>query len=266
MPSVDIFERSIIKEFNELGPLKEIAQEFGLQDINIIFQGKAFNKTFLVKKLLKAHSIGELSKMQKVLTLAQEKSLENDIYALAVTVKKKLNLDLDIKAENLAWDPSKKRFVMYGLSVRNSGGFLYPEGFKGYLDYFTNRFNTLSLQRKPSSLLANSIKMCSDNSLGIPSEFKKEYESKIAGYKFNFKSLSIDLNDVDLSGCFKVSDISYQGSHQQINFLLFSDKSSLEFIEFAIHKDVSTKEASFGFTINNNGEIANSIEDGVVEK
>lgn len=266
LPSIDIFEKSIVKEYDELKPLQEIAKQFGQDEANIVFQGKALNKTYLIKRFIMAHSIQALSKNQKSLTLEQSKALDRDIYQLALAMKQKLNLDLDIKAENLAWEPIKKKFVMYELSVRQSGGFTYPEGFKGYLDYFNSRLLSINSQRSPASDASQGIKLCSDNKLNIPSEFIKNFEAKSTGYEFDFVNKTIDLKDSNLSGCFKVTDISYQGAYQQINISLFPENSSDKFIEFAINKNTENKAVLFGFSINNHGPIAMSVEDSMIEK
>ena len=49
--------------------------------------------------------------------------------------KEPKQLDLDIKAENIAWDEVNKKFVMYELSFKaKTTGFYIKNGFNGYLN------------------------------------------------------------------------------------------------------------------------------------
>ena len=125
---------------------------------DIEFTGET-EEPFLIKKFLKADSVQDLAKIQDQLNAEQAVALERDIYKMAEKVLKDLGANLDIKAENVAWDPVNKRFVMYELSLKQGKSFFLTNGFKGYLDYFKSRMGVYVKQRKPSSEFKN-IKLC----------------------------------------------------------------------------------------------------------
>jgi hypothetical protein len=152
LPGEDIFNSAIIREDSDLAKLKDIVQQFEQNAADVLFKGTAGDRPFLIKRFISSKSIQSLSDISNQLTPLQASALERDIYNMAKVVKERTGQDLDIKAENIAWDSVNKKFIMYELSIKKSSSFFLDDGFEGYLSYFNSRMNYWHLKRKPSSV------------------------------------------------------------------------------------------------------------------
>jgi len=253
LPIEDIFSQTVLRESDELKKLKNIVKEFNQEAADILLTGEA-EKPFLIKKFLKAESVQDLAKIQDQLNPEQTAALERDIYKMAEKVLKDLGANLDIKAENVAWDPVNKRFVMYELSLKQGKSFFLNNGFKGYLDYFKSRMAVYVKQRKPSSEFKN-LKLCEDNGMSFPLGLSSVIRSDFFDGEINLSNSEILLNaEVEFS-CFKISEVHYIDNYVQMNLKVFTKESKNRFVEFGILKNLKTKNDDWiGFEIQDNGQ------------
>lgn len=261
-PYGNIFERAILNEKNEFHTLASAANNYYNKAADIVFSGKHGKVSFLLKNLVEAISFEKLAQKHPKLSKEQITSLEDDVYELAVSIKKSLNLDLDIKAENLAWDESQKRFVLYELSVRQSGGYVTKGGFSEYLAYVNVRLNHWNLQRVPSSAQppAKIFTLVKDNSFIVPSSFSKKFSTPDGFFVFDMKDSKITFKDAFLNGNFKYEAFVINESFSQIIFSLFDPATPEKKIRMAIRKDNSAEDYSMIYEVLVGNEIiANSI-------
>ena len=261
-PSYNIFDRAIVNEKNEFRSLADSAYDFYNKAADIVFSGKHGKVSFLIKNLVEAVSFEKLAQKHPKLTKEQINSLEDDIYELAVSIKKRLNLDLDIKAENLAWDENQKRFILYELSVRQSGGFVNKGGFDEYLSYVNVRLNHWNLQRAPSSAEQSTkiFSMVKDNSFVVPSTFNKKFTTPDDFFVFDIKDSKITLKDSFFNGNFKYEGYVFNENFSQLIFSLFDPAIPNKKIRMAIRKDNSAEDYSMVYEVLIGNEIiANSI-------
>jgi len=234
-PEANIFDRTILKENDEIIELKSIIEEFEQNAADILTSGTDV-KPFLIKQLVKAESIQSLSKLGTKLSKEQEVALKRDIFDMAIAVSKKMNLDLDIKAENIAWDAVNKKFVMYELSIKaKTTGFYIKDGFEGYLNYVNQRLLYHASHRKPSSDQFE-IDLCKDSLIKIPAEFKKIYRFEFLEGNFDLKNNRIELSTNEIKGCFKVESITYMGLETILNLSVLNESDSKNKVEFTIHQ------------------------------
>lgn len=260
LPSVDIFNRSIIKENDELVQLKEILKDFDISSADILYMTNYQGKNVAIKKLVHSESIQTLSKISKTLSKKQSEALKKDIYEMAEVVQKKLNLFLDIKAENIAWDPISERFIMYELSIRHSDSFVDANGFNGYLNYVNKRLGYYNQKRKPASLGNDKISLCTHSNLKIPPEFKFSFTSALIDGELNLADDSIQLNQSEIEGCFHVKSLTFIKNIAQINLTITSKKHPENILEFAILRDLNNSESFMAFTLwGKQGELAHSL-------
>ena len=138
----DNYTTSIRREREEYELLKNLVADFDQKESAILATGELGKKSFLVKPFVKAKSIGSLAKTMTSLSPEQIAALDRDIYQMALHVKEKSGLILDIKAENIGWDAENKRWVMFELSTRNVD--MYTQnGFDAYLTYFVQRMKLM---------------------------------------------------------------------------------------------------------------------------
>lgn len=163
-----------------------------------------------------ASSVQKLSKNSLSLTDEKKRALKRDIFDMAVMVDKKIHMDLDIKAENIAWDAENKRFIMYEMSMKTkTTGFYIKDGFDGYLSYVTERLHYHGTRRTPASV--NEIRMCSDNVLDVPVEFRKSFRSDLMTGTIDLKEKVIVLENEELRGCYKIESINYLKDQSFVN-------------------------------------------------
>lgn len=205
LPRFNIFDQSIIKEADEINKIKDIVTAFDQAGADILFAGRGKNP-FLIKQFVTASSVQNLAKNSTQLNAEQLTALKRDIFDLAKKVEERLQLDLDIKAENIAWDAVHKRFIMYEMSIKaKTTGFYIKDGFDGYKNYFQERLKYYSVHRNPASV--NEIKMCSDNVLDVPMEFNKKFESELFDGVIDLKNKSMIFANEEMEGCFKVESV-----------------------------------------------------------
>ncbi len=267
-PEANIFDRTILKENDEIKDLKEIIDQFDQSAADIIAAGNE-QKPFLLKQLVKADSIQSLSKLGVKLTKEQETALKRDIFEMAMVVSKKMRLDLDIKAENVAWDAVNKRFIMYELSIKSKAtGFYIRNGFEGYLNYFNQRLQYHASHRKPSADRYE-IPQCQNLALKVPQEFLQVYRMELFDGNIDLKNERIELSTSDLKGCYKVESVTYFGDESILNLSIQDEKIKSGRVDFSIHRKLEKSKTSFfgRFSIyQNNKPIGFSIlNDAVID-
>lgn len=253
LPVEDIFNKTVIRENDEILKLKPIIEEFEQEAADILYKGEMDGKAFLVKNFVKASSIQKLASTQKKLTKEQEIALKRDIFDMALAVKERMGAILDIKAENVAWDESHKKFVMYELSLKE-GNAHTDAGLDGYLRYFNDRISYWSNKRKPSSV-EGEIKLCDNNATPIPEEFKKAFSSDLVDGHFDLAHEQIVFNQSELKGCFVVKEVTYYQGMTQLNLLFNKDFKTNQQIEFGILSDDSNKTVEMAFALFENNKI-----------
>ncbi len=254
LSSEDMFKKTVLRESDELEKLKDIVEEFNQEAADILLTGKT-ETPFLIKKFLKADSVQDLAKVQNQLTEEQVLALERDIFKMAEKVLQKLGANLDIKAENVAWDASQKRFVMYELSLKQGKSFFLNNGFKGYLDYFKSRMGIYVKQRKPSSEYLT-IKQCEDNLLSFPHGFANTIRTDLFDGEINLSNAEVLLNTSEAFSCFKVSEVHYVDNFVQMNLKLIKADPSKEELEFGVLKNLNTpKDQWIGFELRDNKKV-----------
>jgi hypothetical protein len=243
-PSFNIFDQTIVKENDEISKLKMIIDEFNQDAADVIFKGTT-ERPFLLKKLVKASSIQSLAKMGTKLTDDQVKALKRDIFEMATTVADRMKLDLDIKAENIAWDEVNKKFVMYELSFKaKTTGFYIKNGFNGYLNYVNQRMLYHSKTRTPSSA-GVTINMCPSNTIEVPNDFKFHYQSDLYDGSIDLVNNVINLDTEGLSGCFKVESVTYTKEEAFLNLRIQDAKKSNKYLDFVIQRDLGEEKSNF---------------------
>lgn len=266
-PSFNLFDRSIIKEADELNKIKSIVTTFEQTGADIIFHGNG-EKPFLIKQFVTASSIQNLAKNSTSLTAEQQSALKRDIFDMALMVDEKIKMDLDIKAENIAWDPDGKKFIMYEMSMKTkTTGFYIKDGFDGYLDYVTKRLQFHAAKRTPASM--NEIRMCSDNVLDVPAGFKKRFISEQIDGNIDLNSNVIEFPSEEIKGCFKVESVNYYGNQEFVNLSIkIKDKTDkrVELIVARDNQDESKQYLTRFMIYLNNRVIATSIFSEAVVK
>lgn len=247
LPVEDIFNKTVIRENDEIIKLKPIIEEFEQDAANLLYKGELDGKTFLVKNFVKASSIQKLASTHKKLTKEQEIALKRDIFDMALAVKDRMGAILDIKAENVAWDESHKKFVMYELSLKE-GNAHTDAGLDGYFRYFNDRMSYWSNKRKPSSV-EGEIKLCAENQTPIPETFKASFNSGLVDGNFDLAHEQIVFNQSDLKGCFVVKEVTYYQGFTQLNLIFNKDFSRRQQIEFGILSDDSNKSFEMAFAL-----------------
>jgi hypothetical protein len=253
LPVEDVFNKTVIRENDEIIKLKPIIEEFEQDAADILYKGELDGKTFLVKNFVKASSIQKMASTQKKLTKEQEIALKRDIFDMALAVKERMGAILDIKAENVAWDESHKKFVMYELSLKE-GNAHTDAGLDGYLRYYNDRMSYWSNKRKPSSV-EGEIKLCAENQTPIPENFKASFNSGLVDGNFDLTHDQIVFNQSDLKGCFVVKEVTYYQGFTQLNLLFNKDFSRRQQIEFGILSDDSNKTYEMAFALFENNKI-----------
>lgn len=243
-PSFNIFDQTIVKENDEISKLKMIIDEFNQDAADVIYKGTT-ERPFLLKKLVKASSIQSLAKMGTKLTDDQVKALKRDIFEMATTVADRMKLDLDIKAENIAWDEVNKKFVMYELSFKaKTTGFYIKNGFNGYLNYVNQRMLYHSKTRTPSSA-GVTINMCHSNTIDVPNDFKFHYQSDLYDGSIDLVNNVINLDTEGLSGCFKVESVTYTKEEAFLNLRIQDTKKPNKYLDFVIQRDLGVEKSNF---------------------
>jgi hypothetical protein len=258
-PSTNIFNKAILDEQKDFRTLSAAASDFSNSAADIVFNGNSGKNSFLIKNLVTATSFENVARGQVKLTNTQVNSLEDDIYEMAVTIKKKLNLDLDIKAENLAWDEKNKRFVLYELSVRQSGGFVNNGGFAEYLAYVNVRFQHWNVKRKPSSV-DNLMPLRKGDNFILPSIFNKKFSTENGEFVFDFSKSQISFIDMPFNGVYGFDSYIFNDKFSQLVFVAFEAIAPEKKIRFAIRRDHEDDSYTLVYEpVIKNEVIANSI-------
>jgi len=243
-PSFNIFDQTIVKENDEISKLKMIIDEFNQDAADVIFKGTT-ERPFLLKKLVKASSIQSLAKMNTKLSDEQVKALKRDIFDMAMTVADKMKLDLDIKAENIAWDEVNKKFVMYELSFKaKTTGFYINNGFNGYLNYVNQRMLFHAKNRTPSSS-GIAINMCPNNTIAVPNDFKFHFQSDLFDGSIDLVNNVINLETEGLGGCFKVESVTYTKEEAFLNLRIQDVKKPNKYLDFVIQRNLGDDKSNF---------------------
>lgn len=257
LPSLNIFDQSILKESDELDKIKSIVTAFEQSGADILFSGRGGNP-FLIKQFVTASSIQSLAKGATKLSEEQKIALKRDIFDMAVMVDRKIKMDLDIKAENVAWDAENKRFIMYEMGMKTkTTGFYIKDGFDGYLNYFNERLHYHASKRNPASV--HEIKMCSDNVLDVPVEFKKSFYSDLYQGTVDLREKIISIDNEELKGCFRVESIDFLKDKSIINLAIKADSKGEKQLNIAITKDDKESFLTRFTVLKNNKPIALSI-------
>ncbi len=234
LPRFNVFDKSIIKEANELDKIKSIVTSFEQAGADILFNGKT-DKPFLIKQFVTASSVQKIAKSTLSLTEEQRLALKRDIFDMAVVVDKKLQKDLDIKAENIAWDEAGKRFIMYEMGMKTkTTGFYIKDGFEGYVNYVNQRLHYYGTKRNPAS--AQEIKMCSDNVLDVPVDFQKTFYSDLYEGEIDLKNNLISFRENEIDGCFRVESINFLRDKSFINLSL-KEKGTANRLDLVLTKE-----------------------------
>lgn len=244
LPSFNVFDQTIVKENDEIKRLKDIIEEFNQDAADILFKGTG-DRPFLIKKLVKAQSIQTMSKVSKTLSAEQLVALKRDIYDMAMRVSERMKLDLDIKAENIAWDDINKKFIMYELSFKaKTTGFYINNGFDGYVKYVNQRMEYHAQQRIPSSL-GLEIPICANNTIAIPPDFKFNYRSKLFEGTIDLNKGMMTLDTEGINGCFKVESVSYVKDEAFMNLRIVDEKDKSHMLDFVLAREVKEEKPQF---------------------
>lgn len=94
---------------------------------------------FLVKPRLNVLTTKEQGRVYpRGMTFEQKESLRIDIFEKYLLLKRQYGIHVDIKPNNIGWDPVKKKYVMYELTLLSSGARdFFGESFNEYLDLYS---------------------------------------------------------------------------------------------------------------------------------
>ncbi len=250
LPLINIFEKSIMSEANSTTKFKGIEKILS-GDQNILFVGLSPGP-FLIKKFLKAQSIQSLAENFSELSEQQVISLKHDVFNKAQEIFEKYNADLDIKAENIAWDETNNRFVFFEVGFKlNPNGFYIKDGFKGYFDYFKQRIEHYRFSRKPSSMIE--IPLCYSSSI-VPDKFGRSFRSFTLGGELDLNLGVLRLNSNERFKCFRIESSSFDQNSVRLNLKILSSQNDANFIGYQIifNKEQSSFSEFMKIFINNN--------------
>ncbi len=254
LPSINIFDQTIIKESDEMVKLKDIVTHYEQSAADILVNGR-IEKPFLIKRMVKASSIQNLSKSMVKLSDEQVLALKRDIYDMAIAVSKDMDLDLDIKAENIAWDFINKKFVMYEMSIkRKTTGFYIKNGFDGYLNYVNQRLQYHATHRSPSSVGIKTLKMCDSNRIEVPEEFKRNFLIPNMSAELNLAQGELRIESDELDSCIMVDSLLFNGNESILS--IRTKGQSNNFLQISLHRESSNGNIQYNsrFTIFNGAQ------------
>lgn len=253
LPVEDVFNKTVIRERDVLVKIQDIVDSFGQSAADVLASGNFEGKTFLIKQFVKASSVQKLVQNSDRLSAVQMKALERDIYKMAEVVREKLGANLDIKAENVAWDEVNQKFIMYELSLKTGPSIYLNNGFEGYLKYFYGRMTYWKNSRRPAS--SDLYHQCPDSKFQIPDEFKKIYRSSSFNVDFDLAQGSISIPSSNYNACFYVDGVSYMGAYGQVSLKFVNRSNSKAFVIFNLVDDFLTNDDYVSFQIFNDDLI-----------
>jgi hypothetical protein len=254
------FKKALLEEEAQSKLTQTTLKSLSIDGSEILHSATGENQ-FLIKAFIEGQSIQKMASLQEDLSKDQINALKL-IYKKAELIMSKTKNGLDIKAENLVWDDTKKTFKMYEITFKAESNkmFYLNDGFDEYLNYIKQRLlhYKKGSSRRPSS--SGYISLCEGSKLEIPQKYSNIFYSNI----FPGKEIRLKKNEVQLKNnfvtsqvkCFKVSSLEYRKNGLTQMALSLHLKNNQRLI-FRV-KDTKSSEQFNGrfFIINQKNEIA----------
>ena len=129
-----MFEKATREEVEQTKLFVDALRGDPIEGTEILF-AKTGDNPFLIKPFNPAWGLSRMAKEQDQITEEQVVALKRDIFDKAIRLYVEGGLGLDIKVENLVWDPVKKKFMMYEATMTpNNNNYFIRDGFEGYLN------------------------------------------------------------------------------------------------------------------------------------
>lgn len=135
---IDIWDKALKAEKEETMQFLSTLEQNGMGMIHgseILFNEATGDLPYLIKPLVTGHDVKALAKEQSKLSGIQIKRLEEDIFHKTLKLHEFIGIHLDLKVENLIWDPVTEHWSMYELTqtIGNNNTFV-ANGFEGYVN------------------------------------------------------------------------------------------------------------------------------------